>query len=200
MSKLTAGELPALYESLKRLKASSDWAGKGPDMETPIDFNAGELIALDELLRGFRLHFRRQKGKSGATTSKGMKNICLVLGDYNGDGHEETQNVWVECSKSLKHLERAYALGTKKLGFDFCTTVCTGGHTLPKRTFSLLVSLGWVPPKHITETKRGLDFDDFVQVFLFLVSLGDPEIVVRVITPEGPPTMWIGGYGLFLEG
>lgn len=199
MSKLDPGELQTLYESLKRLKQSADWVDKNPDTDLPIDFNMGELIALDELLKGFRNHFRRQKRK-GQVKPKSFEpvSICLVLGDYNQDGHEETQDVWIECSKSLQQLELAYALGTKNLGFDFITTVCVEGHVLSKGVKNLLVSLGWKPPKHLVKSKNSLDYEDFVNIFLFLVTLGDPEIVVKVVNPPTTPTMWIGGYGLFL--
>ena len=49
--------------------------------------------------------------------------ICLVVGDWSGDGHDKTTEVTIASNFNEKAIDRAYKRGTKALGFDFSEEV-----------------------------------------------------------------------------
>lgn len=60
---MSAEEVRALYEGLKKLHRQADWMFYNRKT-VPIDLNINELIALQDLLHGFRKHYRRLKRKA----------------------------------------------------------------------------------------------------------------------------------------
>ncbi len=54
---MTHDETDALYIALLRLSREADWV-KHDTPTPPVELNVGELIALDDLIAGFRRHRR----------------------------------------------------------------------------------------------------------------------------------------------
>lgn len=136
--------------------------------------------------------------------------ISLVVGDWSGDGHDKRETVNIKSNLDKKAMEKAYKKGTKKLGFDFCKDVCAEyeDNKLPPEKLDALVKLGLETKgmgleydlKRIKKDEGveiGLWHDDFVEIYLFIVKLGDDEFTFEYLNADANPTINIGGYGMF---
>ncbi len=136
--------------------------------------------------------------------------ISLVIGDWSGDGHDKRETINIKSSLDKKAMEKAYKKGAKKLGFDFCKDVCAEyeDNKIPSEKLDALVKLGLETKgmgleydlKRMKKDKDvgiGLWHDDFVEIYLFLIKLGNEEFTFEYLDVDTNPTINIGGYGMF---
>jgi hypothetical protein len=132
-------------------------------------------------------------------------NITLLLGDWGGDGHEKTCEFNYVFNKSKDEIFDAYKKGAEKVGFDFINTVAVDYEDsyIEDAIYEKLKKVGameeltwedYAEQCRKTGDKMRIDRDDYVKIFLFIVTLGDPFIEYTEVKRE---IMDIGGYGFF---
>lgn len=133
------------------------------------------------------------------------KLVTLTVGDWAADGHGRTHRVTIRTNLSAPELQRAYAGGTKIVGFDLKEEVARDyeDNLFPNEYLSKLIELGLpvgdifgdVPEEELVE--YGLDYDTYWMVWLFIAKLGAPQLAYRQVL-EGS-NVNVGGYGLFFS-
>jgi len=132
-------------------------------------------------------------------------NIVLRLGDPGGDGHEKTREFNYVFNKSKKDIFDAYWKGTEKVGFEFINTVAVdyGDSSIEDSLYEKLKKVRameecdweeYADRCRKNKSKMYIDCKDYVRIFLFIVTLGDPSIEYTEVDSE---VIDIGGYGFF---
>ncbi len=126
--------------------------------------------------------------------------VKLVVGDWSKDGHNQSDDFYVESNLSAKEIETAYKKGTKKVKFDLCKNVASNyeDNILPKKFLDTLVSLGFnLNPEDLDEIPEGISLfpEVFSDIYLFIVKLGNPNFEYK--WTECSDEIHIGGYGLY---
>jgi len=123
--------------------------------------------------------------------------INLVLGDWSNDGHGRTTTFNIFTNLSKDEIDQAYKLGTNHLGIDFCDEICDHDSTiLPIEVYDKLRKNGYTGKFKLYKGEIYPDIDDFVDIYLFLVKLGNPKFKYMNIS-DNP--LYIGGLGFFNE-
>lgn len=131
--------------------------------------------------------------------------ITLVLGDWSHDGHNQSETVNIRTNLNKKEMEKAYRAGTEKLGFDFCAEVAEDyeDNSVPSEYWELLKQAGY---KNEGLEKEAVKFNDgeislwtdsFIDIYLFIVKLGNDKFESERLLDKDNPQIKIGGYGLF---
>lgn len=134
--------------------------------------------------------------------------IRLVVGDWSGDGHSMTEDMWVLSNRDDAALRAAYNRGTQVVGVDLTGNVCQEYEDpwMPQAVFDRLVTAGYRPPWADDPEANGIDPEPegicmepewFAELWLFIASKGDPDLSARIVT--GETSINIGGYGLFVR-
>lgn len=135
-----------------------------------------------------------------------MEQIGLVVGDWSGDGHRETETIYVESSLSAKELEKAFVAGSSKLGIDI-TSFCED-YEDDKVPLEVIVKLEKTFPdlkkimkingvvKQKDEFDVRMDADTFAYIYMLTAEHGNPKLKWKIVEPRSI-TINIGGYGLF---
>lgn len=127
------------------------------------------------------------------------KQIQLIAGDWSDDGHGRTSTYIIECNKSPESVSKAYEKGLKIAGFqgrDFCSDY--EDSTVPMLLVQFLEGRG-VKLDNYEEADAENGWvsvydEEYVEIYIALAKVGDPTLK---ITQVNPPTINIGGYGLF---
>ena len=131
--------------------------------------------------------------------------VEIVVGDWSGDGHGKTDTTMIKSSLSGTGIWKAYKKGIEIVGFDLTEfgSDYEDGY-LPTEHYEKLLELGCTievddyDPKDADEDKPEkvpLYSESYVDLFLFIVGLGDPEF--RYKEADTSDSIHIGGYGLF---
>lgn len=116
------------------------------------------------------------------------------MGDSSNDGHGRTKSIMIDSNISANELYKSYNLGCNILGFDLIKEVAANynDHSISKEYFEEMIRLGYndsfCDPEY-------LDDESFVDLFLFIVKLGNSNFTYTII--YNIPYIDIGGYGLF---
>jgi hypothetical protein len=130
-----------------------------------------------------------------------MSRIKLVIGDWSCDGHEKSDDYYIESNLSKKEIEKAYKKGTKLLGFDFSEEIaeCYEDSTLPKDKWEKFKELGYTggfdSEDQADENGVNIWLEEFLDLYLFIIQLGNPDFKYELVEEED--TIHIGGYGLY---
>jgi hypothetical protein len=121
-----------------------------------------------------------------------MNVITLVVGDYYGDGHGQTEKYLIESNLTEKELKAAYKVGTKTVGFDLTKKVCEDfeDHTISEKYRDKLAV-------YDIRVEEELDTEEFVTLYMSICKLGNENLVWNYGKREKYPSITIGGYGLF---
>lgn len=154
-----------------------------------------------------------------------MKQVKLIVGDWSGDGHEKSEDFFVEVDDAID-LNKFYKKGTKLLGVNFIEKFCTDyeDQYVSSKFWKLLKSKTELPERlvrvveneeyYYDENFEGYDNEDsgeddtppspdhhslqpttFVIIYLEICKLGGLENYKLV--EDTFETIDIGGYGLF---
>lgn len=126
--------------------------------------------------------------------------INLTIGDWSNDGHGKTSSVTISSNLSEEEIRDAYSVGSKIVGFDLSESVCSDYQdtSLSVAYLSSLVKHGF-DEQSIYGYKRNhggfhLVEQDFVNIFLFIVKLGNSNFEFNIVKNN---EICIGGYGFF---
>lgn len=132
--------------------------------------------------------------------------VKLVLGDWSGDGHNISSSLFVSSSLSASELRTAYAEGTKKVGFDYCNTVCAEyeDSSISKEKLNRLKELGFElrdsdgEEFELEEQDECLFMDEetFAGMYMFICKLGNETLEYQFVSDNAQSNQ-IGGYGLY---
>lgn len=134
------------------------------------------------------------------------KIISLVMGDWSGDGHSKTDTVVIKSNLTVPEITKAYKKASKKLGFDLIKEVAADyqDNNLSKDNMQALIKNGFSGELEDDEEEdnggKGGYFlwtDSFLDIYLFIVKLGDPNFEYAILQGELNPSINIGGYGLY---
>lgn len=120
--------------------------------------------------------------------------ICLVIGDWYGDGHCQTDTVIVESSKSKAETESAFKKGDKKYGLS---SVCEEyeDSSVPEK---LILQLKDYLPWDFDESQSYADFtataQEYADLWIAVARSADPELELNIVDI---PRIEIGGYGCY---
>lgn len=127
--------------------------------------------------------------------------INLVVGDWSRDGHNQFDNVSINSNVDVKAIEKAYAKGTKIVGFDWSKEVAAKyeDNVIDAQKIETLKKFNH--PGLYNEEDDGsaklYDPDEFAQTYMFIACLGDPSIVWSFVEMT-KHQIKIGGYGIYL--
>lgn len=142
--------------------------------------------------------------------------VSLILGDWSHDGHSQTDTVVLKSNLDKKDIQKAYAKGIKKLGFDFINEVCEEyeDSLLPKDKLDLLIKHGLTVKDLGLKTSYELDefaeastnensnglslwINSYTDIYLFIIKLGNKDFEYKILEGDINPSIEIGGYGLY---
>jgi hypothetical protein len=154
-----------------------------------------------------------------------VNTITLTLGDPSGDGHERTESVVIKSTHTYEQINAAYDAAVRLVGVDIMENVANEYEEpyMSKDIEAKLLAyepvffdglklsrVGYYTERAYDIEQRAmveragqhvgcltLDVDSFVQIFLKMVRIGNPQIVVAVVNQNVIPNIDIGGYGLF---
>lgn len=120
----------------------------------------------------------------------------LVVGDSSGDGHEKTENFLITSNFNEAQILDAYRLGVDIIKFDIMeNNKDYQDRSICSEDVDKLKSVGFV---FSNLDKWGvyyyIDPEIFVEIFIFIVSVGDPSFEYEYLPYNN---IEIGGYGLF---
>lgn len=130
----------------------------------------------------------------------------LVLGDPNFDGHGKTEIFLIEANRDAENLKRISDIAVNKSGVEFAS-ICE-----ERQDDRILLSIlktfrefgyeGFVAEEgyalRLGNDDISLYREEFVDMFLWWLTLGDPELEIKVVDEIGAPIIFPGlGYGLF---
>lgn len=141
-----------------------------------------------------------------------MNTIRLIVGDWSGDGHNQTETVVVECNLTRTELFTAHNAGCEKLGIAF-DNVCADyeDNFISKDVWDKLEAAGltfedlpdqasdsyYARSKFTSTGQFPIWINDYAYIYMFIARQGNPELDYHVITDD-KTTIQIGGYGLFV--
>ena len=134
-----------------------------------------------------------------------MNTIKIIVGDNVLDGRCQTYQLLIETELSRKEIGTAFAIGVKYLGFDI-TEICKDyeDNTLALKEYEKIIGQWPDIPLQcqgnamvLSEMDLYLTIDEFIEIYLRTVKLGNPNFEYVEKNPDYNNTLNIGGYGLF---
>lgn len=122
--------------------------------------------------------------------------ITLTVGDWSDDGHGKTDTFLIKTKHNTKELNDAFKEGTRKIGFDLLKE-CDEyeKNELSEKAESCLKKAGYYGNNAPEE--GGAYPEEYIEIYLFICKLGDPDFKYKLIKPEEGNYVNIGGYGLY---
>lgn len=117
--------------------------------------------------------------------------IVLEVGDHSGDGHDRTRERVINSNRGSTLIWEAYQAGATLVGFDLVETVGVDyeDSSITEEQVEMLRKAGY----DIPADTDGMGWDEYLDAFLFMVKLGDPEFTYETTRLV---KMQLGGYGL----
>lgn len=125
-----------------------------------------------------------------------MEVVNIIVGDWSDDGHGKTETFAIKSNITRDEIDKAYTQAIKtypKLNaFD---SICEDyeDNSIPEDLLDELKLLGYQPPKWMEKEFR-VSREEFVDIYLFIVKLGNPAFEYSHVNHN---ELTIGGYGLF---
>lgn len=124
--------------------------------------------------------------------------IELEVGDWSNDGHNQSNVISIRSNLSPQQVSESYSTGCLKVGFNFIEDYCVEyeDQQIPKKVLESI-------PNFDCEVQQVDSYDDdnysmyhdsWVNVYLLICKLGNPDFEYELIKGERIP---IGGYGLY---
>lgn len=131
-----------------------------------------------------------------------MNKIRLILGDWSGDGHGKSEDIYVECNLDKDNLAKAFDAGVKKLEVDI-SDCCSDyeDSSIPRDIYQIIAAVDpkWTK-KLLGEEEPENEYDyveykTFATLWMLTAQAGNPDLKWDFC--EDSPYIAIGGYGLF---
>jgi hypothetical protein len=130
--------------------------------------------------------------------------VELVLGDWSGDGHKQSDKISIKSNLTDKEILKAYKAGSKKVGFDLINEVCSEyeDNRVSVEKVKALAEAGItnkmlcvdVNDEDDEDTTWSMWTDSYTELFLLIVKLGNKDFKYEY---ANSPSIDIGGYGLY---
>ncbi len=101
--------------------------------------------------------------------------INLMVGDVSHESHCITETILIESSLTKPDINRAYRVGTRIVGFDFCAQFGREECMLPKETCKKLLKAGYCMDIGNEDEELYLESQTYADIFLFICKLGIPD-------------------------
>jgi hypothetical protein len=146
-----------------------------------------------------------------------MKNmINLVLGDWSHDGHGLSETYTIQSNLTHKEIEKALAKGEKLAGvslddiaaeyecpylyYEDWENLSAHGFTVKMLCDNQTYDEDWITGEVNNDIRNkeviGIHEEGFLNIFFFLVKMGNPEFEYKLLKDE-TPELKLGGYGLY---
>jgi hypothetical protein len=133
--------------------------------------------------------------------------IKLIIGS-SGSGHGRHEDVYVLTNLPIAEIKQSYEIGSALIGTDLIRETCCdyGDNRISLTVIKKLREFGFSGEKFYEEKKveEGeeekeiwADHETFVELILFVVSLGVDNFQYEVVERDYDNEWKIGGYGLF---
>lgn len=131
-----------------------------------------------------------------------MNSYSLIVGDWSHDGHGQTETYFIDTDASLHDISEAYDAGVTIFGvnimhefenYEQCE-ITEELYTAIQTHLPKLASDWCLEGEYTAETVEGMHPDAYVDLYLAIVKLGNPNISISRAFPK---SLSIGGYGLF---
>lgn len=129
----------------------------------------------------------------------------LIVGDWSRDGHERSDTYLISSNLDGPGIKEAFKKGSKIVGFNLTDDVAADYRSvsLPTELCEKLwdnghrfgLQDGEILADSLDENGLYLWPEAFVEVYLFIVKLGDPSFEHEFV--RGSHTINVGGYGLY---
>lgn len=140
-----------------------------------------------------------------------MYKFKLPIGDWSGDGHDKCEWFVIESNKTFEDVEKAFKAAKKKHKNVNPEKICNEYEesTMAPETWTKLKEMGfrfsYMETLEDIEGYETCEYDAYmmqpdmmVEIVLWFIGLGDPELKLSVVSEEDMPTFRQGfGYGLF---
>jgi hypothetical protein len=124
--------------------------------------------------------------------------IQLVMGDWSGDGHCQTETVYIRSNLSKEELKQAYLKGVDITGVHLTSGIARNyeDSIFPQDAVDSLVKFGFKPSEFLGDDEDDwiVYTDGFYLIWLFIAKIGNPELEWEEAKSD---SLEIGGYGLF---
>lgn len=120
--------------------------------------------------------------------------ICLVIGDWSGDGHCQTDTVIVESSKSKAETESAFKKGDKKYGLSSVCEEYEDSMVSEELILQLKDFLPWNFDESLSYEDYSLCPEEYADLWIAVARSADPELELNIVEI---PRVGIGGYGCY---
>lgn len=130
--------------------------------------------------------------------------ITLVVGDWSGDGHSQTDKTVIESNLNSQEIGLAYNKAAKLIGFDFIEQVASDYQDnrllkIDAEKIQKYIKLDNLETPYDEDEDEDdgtyyIDQDTYISIYLNYVKLGNPDFEFKIINID---EIEIGGYGLF---
>lgn len=131
--------------------------------------------------------------------------IRFTVGDYSQDGHNQLKQYIIKTNLNSVWIKRAYDEASATLGFCFVNEVATEYEEpfVPEFVYDKLINvfdydiIKELAPYDDYHKKYVIDDpDNYVELYLMIIGLGEPDFKYEHMKFEGD-NINIGGYGIF---
>ena len=135
-----------------------------------------------------------------------MNDINIVVGDWSGDGHSQSDSYLYQVNITADELKAAYGRGVTEIGFSI-TSMCKDFEDgeIERQYAEKLVANGFVlecgetiegrADDSMTEDYIYLNPSEFADAYMIIAKLGEPTL--KYTRRKDIPDIRIGGYGLY---
>jgi hypothetical protein len=130
--------------------------------------------------------------------------ICLTVGDWSRDGHEQSDDIYILSSLDKDSLAAAYKKGVEAIGFDlekeldrYEEGVISSDNVRLLSKHGLLNDWGFDEEKLSEDWELYHEIDTYAELWLRIAKIGNLQLEFEFVD-EDTPTLHIGGYGIYL--
>lgn len=130
--------------------------------------------------------------------------ICLTVGDWSRDGHEQSDDIYILSSLDKDSLAGAYKKGVETIGFDlekelneYEEGVISSDKLRLLSKHGLLEDWGFDEENLSEDWELYHEIDTYAELWLRIAKVGDPQLEFEYVN-DNIPTLHIGGYGIYL--
>jgi hypothetical protein len=129
--------------------------------------------------------------------------IKIMIGDWNGDGHNIYETYLIRSNFNKIWMSRAYEAASDELGFCFINEVATEyqnpyapGYVVAKLR-EVLEDDNILMDDNMIDTDYRIYSEQYLDIYLRILKFGDPDFRYEFV--EHDDQIDIGGYGLFSQ-